>query len=98
MDSFNIFLTGVYFTSCIRYAMKYANKSEDGKSQVFMVALVAPGNPYPVTEAPWDEDNDGNQTNFRDDGYYGKAPEGGSQSHYTIGRFFFLTFPIKERE
>jgi len=51
--------------------------------------LVTPGNPYPVTERPFDEDEDGKIIKMNPDGYYGKACKPGYQSHYTLGLFLF---------
>jgi len=42
---------GMYFTSRLQYAARYAQITPHGK--VFLIALTVPGNPYPVTEPPF---------------------------------------------
>jgi len=45
---------GIYFTSSINYASYYSNLAMKGKSNQYciVVALVSPGNVYPVIESP----------------------------------------------
>jgi len=61
---------GMYFTSDLRYANMYAeiqakkaNPSGPCGANVFLIAAVLPGNPYPVTEHPFlpKRDKDGKQ-------------------------------------
>jgi len=80
---------GIYFTSEFEYANRYAGKNKEGL-KVFLISLVTPGNPYPVTERPFDEDEDGKIIKMNPDGYYGKACKPGYQSHYILGLFFFF--------
>jgi len=61
---------GMYFTSSFKYASTYAKPSLHGK--VFLIALIVPGNPYPVTEPPFDNPNT----------LLGQACKAGYQSHY----------------
>jgi len=85
---------GMYFTSDLRYADMYGREI-DPKGQpgvkVFFVAMVLPGNPYPVTEHPLaipivrDDSIEGDDKRTRNPlGYYGKALKAGYQSHYTV--------------
>jgi len=63
---------GIYFTSSHRYASKFARKEDSG--QVFLISCVTPGNPFPVTEHPFNSP----------DSYMGKPCRTGYQSHYTL--------------
>ena len=73
---------GIYFTSTFEYANRYAGISNGMK--VFMISLVIPGNPYPVTEKPFTEDETGKILEYNPDGFYGKACQPGYQSHFTL--------------
>jgi len=64
---------GMYFTSSLDYAAKYANKSSN-KGKAIIVSMVTPGNVFPVTEHPNDTIK----------GYKGKACRPGYQSHFTL--------------
>ena len=49
---------GIYFTSYLKYASCYAQKTpNDGK--IFLLSAVIPGNPYPVAEHPFSVDENG---------------------------------------
>jgi len=63
--------SGMYFTNSLFYARNYAKPSEQGFP--YILALVIPGNAFPVTERPGEEGN-----------YCGKALRKGYQSHFTI--------------
>ena len=52
--------------------------------KVFLISLVIPGNPYPVTEIPFTEDETGKILEYNPDGFYGKACQPGYQSHFTL--------------
>jgi len=70
---------GIYFTSTLPYASRYAKPSnKEIGYRVFLLSMVIPGNPYPVTENPWDE-HKGKKT-----GYHGQACRPGYQSHFTL--------------
>lgn len=71
---------GIYFTSEFDYACKYSTPSEQGK--VFIVAMTIPGNTYPVTEHPFEEE--GHQRRVSPNGYYGRPCRSGYQSHCTV--------------
>ena len=73
---------GIYFTSTFEYANRYAGISNGMK--VFMISLVIPGNPYPVTEYPFKENEIGKILEYNPDGFYGKACQPGYQSHFTL--------------
>jgi len=71
---------GMYFTSNFEYASLYAalkQKSNPSKNKVFVVALVIPGNPFPVTEHPYVNGKPNEK------GYLGKGVRSGYQSHFT---------------
>ena len=82
---------GIYFTSTFEYANRYAGISNGMK--VFMISLVVPGNPYPVTEIPFTEDETGKILEYNPDGFYGKACQPGYQSHFTLS--LDLTFIVQ---
>jgi len=63
---------GIYFTSDIDYASFFSSSTERGK--IMLVAMVAPGNPFPISEHPYQDER----------GYYGKGLRDGYQSHYSI--------------
>lgn len=88
---------GIYFTSSMKYAAKYATPKA-GFGKVFLITAVAPGNVYPVTEpavlldveAKFDRER-GARTNAKDGSLLnipysllGKACQAGYQSHYVI--------------
>jgi hypothetical protein len=66
-----IFGRGIYFTSVSSYAMLYAKYSANPS---LVIALVNPGNSYPVTEDP-----DHQKRSLK-----GKACQVGYQSHYSV--------------
>ena len=71
---------GIYFTSNINYASQYAGDApHDPNSKVFLLALVIPGNSYPVTEVPHLPNGRRNPR-----GLFGKGCQTGYQSHFTI--------------
>ena len=97
----------MYFTSDLRYANMYAeiqaktnNPTGPWGANVFLIAAVLPGNPFPVTEHPFPKrDKDGkplSPAQFEMDpalegkrkrnpfGLLGQACKAGYQSHYTI--------------
>jgi len=76
---------GVYFTSKLGYADKYAKSGPDG-SKPFIISMVIPGNSFPVVEHPFADPG----------GFKGKACRNGYQSHFTVvdGRSL-NAFPIK---
>jgi len=61
---------GMYFTSHLKYASRYAHVTPHGK--VFIIALTIPGNVYPTTENPLDGIGS----------LLGQACKKGYQSHY----------------
>jgi len=83
---------GIYMTSSIKYAHKYAekkvtdfdaSKSEDqpSKKSALLICAVVPGNALPVIDAKT---------------YYGKNVADGYQSHFTIGTLsILLLFPVR---
>eukprot|EP00028_Trichosphaerium_sp_Am-I-7-wt_P004092 CAMPEP_0168522946 /NCGR_PEP_ID=MMETSP0405-20121227/9663_1 /TAXON_ID=498012 /ORGANISM="Trichosphaerium sp, Strain Am-I-7 wt" /LENGTH=236 /DNA_ID=CAMNT_0008544671 /DNA_START=647 /DNA_END=1354 /DNA_ORIENTATION=- len=62
---------GIYFTSSLEYACSY--DTSGNRELTLVLSLVTPGNVYPVTEKPNDDDN-----------FYGKPIKPGYQSHYTL--------------
>jgi len=81
---------GMYFTSDLRYANMNA-KDVDSQGQpgvkIFMIALVLPGNAYPVAEHPFmlEKDREGKERWKRNpEGLIGQPCKPGYQSHYTI--------------
>jgi len=81
---------GVYFTSKLGYADKYAKSGPDG-SKAFVVSMVIPGNSFPVVEHPFIDppvyvkDKKGKSVKKANtDGYKGKACLSGYQSHFTL--------------
>ena len=76
---------GVYFTSKLGYADKYARNGADG-SKPFIVSVVVPGNTFPVVEHPFTNPN----------GFKGKACRNGYQSHFTLvdGKDISTAFPL----
>ena len=69
---------GIYFTSRMAYASRYARPARDG-SLLFMVSVVIPGNVLPITETPYTKPPLVNPA-----GYLGKPCKAGYQSHYTV--------------
>jgi len=61
------------------YASAYAKAAKDG-THIFMISLVATGNPLPVTSAPFIDVSRGPNPQ----GYLGKPCQRGYQSHYTV--------------
>jgi len=83
---------GVYFTSKLGYADKYAKSGADG-SKPFLVSMIIPGNTFPVVEHPFATDGSSpNQSGFK-----GKGCRAGYQSHYTVvdGRDINAAFPLR---
>lgn len=79
------FGSGIYFTSNVSYAASYSKSDVKGKP--ILVSMVAPGNAFPVTEAPVFivKDATGQTTQrVNPQGYYGKPGRAGYQSHYTV--------------
>jgi len=70
---------GVYFTSKLGYADKYAKSGADG-SKPFLVSMVIPGNIFPVIEHPFAADG----SSANPSGFKGKACRKGYQSHFTL--------------
>ena len=100
---------GIYFTSDMKYAAKYAGSTKRGK--VFLLSLVITGNAFPITEDPYKERPEGGIETTIDEnglikfvpnpqGYLGKACRTGYQSHYTVvdSRTISTAFPFKEKE
>jgi len=83
---------GMYFTSDLRYANLYAKQvDKTGELKVMVLAIVIPGNPYPVTEHPfvvptvWERDQDGRTRRKNNpQGLLGQACKAGYQSHFVI--------------
>ena len=48
---------GIYFTSSMKYAAKYASSTKRGK--VFLLSLIITGNVFPVIEHPFKQKPDG---------------------------------------
>jgi len=84
---------GVYFTSKLGYADKYATRGADG-SKPFIVSMVIPGNSFPVVEHPFAADGSGRANSS---GYKGKACRAGYQSNFTLvdGRDIYTAFPLR---
>ena len=84
---------GVYFTSKLGYADKYARGDGPNGTKPFLVSLVIPGNSFPVVEHPFAADGSGAAN---PSGFKGKACRAGYQSHYTVvdGRDINTAFPI----
>jgi len=61
---------GIYFTSNVEYAIPYFGPK---KVPTFIIAYVIPGNPYPVSEHP-----------MEDNSLAGTALQSGAQSHYVV--------------
>jgi len=62
---------GIYTTSHLKYASKYAEtKAGDIKTPALLICVIIPGNILPVVEVT----------------YYGKPVANGYQSHFTIGK------------
>ena len=82
---------GVYFTSRLGYADKYAKSGPDG-TKPFIVSMVIPGNIFPVVEPPFAANGSSNPGGFN-----GKACRVGYQSHFTLvdGRDIYTAFPLK---
>jgi len=72
---------GMYFTSTLSYARQYAEKSN-----VIIFCVVTPGNIFPVTEHPKNQNKS----------FFGKALLNGYQSHYTLGLSLIFFFPYKQ--
>ena len=70
---------GIYFTSQVPYACNYSKQSEHGN--VFLVSLVIPGNPCPITDAPLLKDK---SQSPNPSGFLGKSCRPGYQSHYLV--------------
>ena len=83
---------GVYFTSKLGYADKYAKSGPDG-SKPFIVSMVIPGNSFPVVEHPFTADG----SSANPSGFKGKACRNGYQSHLTLvdGRDLNTAFPVR---
>jgi len=97
---------GIYFTSDLKYAQKYATKKKGVPA--YIIACVLPGNPYPVTELPYKREKTifagstdldklmAKKKVINPDGFYGKGVQSGYQSHYTLVKKEDITtaFPI----
>jgi len=98
---------GMYFTSDVRYASSYATEvdpQEQPGVKVFLVVMVIPGNPYPVTEHPFvvpfvhETNKDGKLVRRRNPlGLHGQACKSGYQSHITVvdSEDIHTAFPIE---
>jgi len=86
---------GVYFTSKLGYASQYARSGPDGTWPV-LVAMVIPGNTFPVVEHPFVQSIFLGQSP-NPSGFKGKACRAGYQSHFTLvdGKNISTAFPIK---
>jgi hypothetical protein len=74
---------GIYFTDKYSYANRYATPSNKVTGyKVYLLAMVIPGNPFPVTEHPFIYEN--GRSTVNPEGYLGKACRPGYQSHITI--------------
>ena len=81
---------GMYFTSDLPYACKYAKETSLGPNiRVFVFSLILPGNPYPVTERPREPGS-----------FLGQACKPGFQSHYTVveSKVIKFAFPTRNEE
>jgi len=65
---------GTYFTSNLRYAAGYASLGDKSKKPSLLIAATVPGNPFPVTEHPYNSKPS----------FLGSACQAGYQSHWTI--------------
>jgi len=70
---------GIYFTTQADYAEYYSHE------KVLVIALVNPGNAYPVTEDPRKKQN-----------YLGKPCRTGYQSHYTVLDDFYPSTSVED--
>jgi len=70
-SSTNFYGQGIYFTNSLPYCDRYY--SDPMEKNVFLVSLVAPGNPFPVSEQPLSPQN-----------LRGKSCFPGYQSHFTV--------------
>ena len=68
---------GVYVTSKAEYAEQYCQEIP----KVFVIGFVIVGNPFPVIEHPFKNQNNG---------YLGKSINPGYRSHFALGIFFFF--------
>jgi len=63
---------GIYSTSSVKYACKYAeSKAGSTRKPALLVCVIIPGNILPVVDAKT---------------YYGKPVANGYQAHFTIGK------------
>jgi hypothetical protein len=83
---------GIYFTSKLAYADKYAKTGPEG-TKPFLVSMAIPGNSFPVVEHPWAADG----FSVNPAGFKGKGCRGGYQSHFILvdGRNINTAFPIR---
>jgi len=70
--------SGIYFTSNMSYASSYAERNPKGR--VFLITLVTVGNPFPVTEDPFVEEDGVMVKN--PESFHGQACRPGYQSHF----------------
>ena len=82
---------GVYFTSKLGYADKYAKSDTDGMKPI-IISMVIPGNTFPVVEHPFATNGSASPGGFK-----GKGCRAGYQSHFTLvdGRDTNTAFPIQ---
>jgi len=82
---------GVYFTSDFAYCKRYA--PVENRKKCILVSMVALGNPFPLTEHPFLDENGAHFKTDRDGedvlipnplGYYRKAERTGYQSHFIL--------------
>jgi len=69
---------GVYFTTSVSYALRFSRRTPNGTVPLIL-ALVLPGKPFPVIEAPYGPDHKPSPNSF-----LGQPCKTGYDSHYTI--------------
>jgi len=84
---------GIYFTSYLKYASCYAQKTENGK--IFLLSVVIPGNPFPVSEHPFSVDENGKIVeSMNTKGKFVKVPDPtglyGQVSHFSDFIYLFI--------
>ena len=50
---------GIYFTTNMKYASKYARNGKIGKGKVYLLSLVMTANSFPIIEHPFQKDENG---------------------------------------
>jgi len=77
---------GVYFTSDLGYALRYAPPLEGTGAKMLLISLVTPGNIFPVVEEAYL----GGSGQPNPHGFLGLPCKQGYQAHYVLGLFFLF--------